>query len=288
MGFLTNTVTKKALVNQQNVVQNEKRQNYDNAPYGYNSVLIAKNLYPKGHPYSWTTIGEMEDLTSASVDDVRAFHKKYYVPNNATLTISGDIDIDQAKALVEKYFGEIPAGEPIEKRSPMPVTLEKTVKIYHEDNLARAPQLTMVFPSVERYSKDAYALNYLGYLIAGTKKAPLYTILVKEKKFTSRVMARNGSQELAGSFMISVPANPGVNLTDVEKAIFEGFARFEAEGFTQEDIDRIKAGHETSFYGSLASVQGKAFQLAESTMNTGDPGTIKKIWKALLLSHRKM
>ena len=209
MGYLTNTVTKSALANQQNVVQNEKRQNYDNTPYGYNQVLIAKNLYPKGHPYSWTTIGEMEDLTSASVEDVKAFHKKFYTPNNATLVISGDINIEEVKALVEKYFGEIPSGADVEKRNPMPAPLASTVRIYHEDNFAKAPQLTMVFPTVERYSKDSYALNFLGDLLAGTKKSPLYIVLVKDKKLTSRVMARNGSQELAGGFSISVTADPG-------------------------------------------------------------------------------
>lgn len=276
MGYLTNTVTKKALVNQQNVVQNEKRQNYDNSPYGYNQVLLAKNLYPKGHPYSWTTIGEMEDLTSASVEDVRAFHKKFYAPNNATLAISGDINPEEVKAIIEKYFGEIPSGETIGKRSPIPAGLAGTVKIYHEDNLARAPQLTMAFPTVERYSKDSYALNFLGDLLANTKKAPLYKILVEEKKLTSRVMTRNGSQELAGSFMISVAANPGVNLTDVEKAVFEGFARFEQNGFTEQDLAIIKAGYETRFYNSFSSVQGKAFQFAEYQMYTGDPEFYKK------------
>jgi len=276
MGYLTNTVTKKSLANQQNVVQNEKRESVDNAAYGFNQEIIAKNLYPKGHPYSWTVIGEMEDLTGATVEDVKAFHKKFYAPNNATLVISGDINSEEIKALVNKYFGEIPSGTNIEKRGPVPVTLSSTARLYHEDNFAKAPQLTMVFPSTERYSKDSYALNFLADLLAGTKKSPLYSVLVKEKKLTSRVMARNGSQELAGSFMISVTANPDVNLTDVEKAVFEGFEKFEKDGFTDNDLIRIKAGYETRFYNSFASVQGKAFQFAEYTMNTGDPEYYKK------------
>jgi zinc protease len=276
MGYLENTVTKAALVNQQNVVQNEKRESVDNAAYGFNQGLIGKNLYPKGHPYNWTVIGEMEDLTGATIGDVRAFHKKFYAPNNATLVISGDINKEEVKAWVVKYFGEIPAGENIEKRGPMPVAVASTIKLYHEDNFAKAPQLTMVFPSVERYSKDSYALNFLGDLLAGTKKSPLYVVLVKDKKLTSRIMIRNGSQELAGSFTISVAANPNTNLTDVERAIFEGFTKFEKDGFTEEDLTRIKAGYETRFYNSFASVQGKAFQFAEYTMNTGDPEYYKK------------
>ncbi len=276
MGYLENTVTRTALTNQQNVVQNEKRQSYDNQPYGFTGELIAKTLYPKGHPYSWTTIGDMADLTSASVDDVKAFHHKFYTPNNAFLVISGDINKDEVKAMVEKYFGEIPRGEEIEKRKPMPVTLASTVKLYHEDNFARAPRLTMVFPTVERYSKDSYALNFLGELLAGTKKSPLYTVLVKDKKLTSNVSARSSAQELAGSFQITITANPGVNLTDVEKAVFEGLDKFEKDGFTEEDLTMIKAQYETSFVNQFASVQGKAFTLAEYTMYTGDPEYYKK------------
>ncbi len=276
MGFLENTVTKFNLANQINVVQNEKRQSVDNAPYGFNDFLILKNLYPKGHPYSWDVIGDMKDLTNASIDDVKSFHKKFYSPSNAFLVISGDIDKEQIKALVEKYFGEIPAGEKIEKRAPLPVSIASTIKLYHEDNFAKAPQLTMVFPTVEQFSKESYALDFLGDLLANSKKAPLYNILVKDKKLTSRVFARNSSQELTGTFRISVTANPGVNLTDVEKAIFEGFAKFEKDGFTEEDLTRIKAGYETSSYNRLSSVQGKAFALAQYTLFTGDPEFYKK------------
>ena len=276
MGYLENTVTRAALVNQQNVVQNEKRESVDNAPYGFNQGLIAKTLYPKGHPYSWTVIGEMEDLTNATVDDVKAFHRKFYSPGNAFLVISGDINLKEVKTMVDKYFGELPAGEKIEKRKPMPATLSTTTRLYHEDNFAKAPQFSMVFPTAERYSKDAYALGFLGELLSNSKKAPLYNILVKEKKLTSRVMAMNRSQELAGSFNIMVTANPGVNLTEVEKAVFEGFDRFEKEGFSAEDVERIKAERETRFYNQFSSVQGKAFTLAEYIMFTGDPEFYKK------------
>lgn len=276
MGYLENMVTRSALVNQQNVVQNEKRESVDNAAYGFNQEILAKTLYPKGHPYSWTVIGDMKDLTNATVEDVKAFHHKFYSPNNATLVVAGDIDKAEVKAMIEKYFGEIPKGVAIDKRKAMPVSVAKTIKLYQEDNFAKVPMLTMVFPTAERYSKDAYALNFLGELMAGTKKSPLYTILVKEKKLTSRVMARNGSQELAGAFTISVTANPGGNLSEIEKAIFEGFAKFEADGFTEEDLIRIKANEETRFYNSLESVQSKAFTLAEYNIYTGDPEYYKK------------
>jgi len=271
MGYLENTVTLSAFANQQNVVQNEKRQSVDNAPYGFNNYLILKNLYPEGHPYSWSVIGEMDDLQNATVEDVKAFHKKFYSPNNATLVVAGDINKDEVKVLIEKYFGEIPKGETIEKRDPMPATLEKTIELYHEDNFAKAPRLTLVFPTVEQYIKEAYALNYLGDLLSNGKKTPLYKILVKDKKMTSSVSARNRSQELAGSFEITVTANPGVNLTDVKKAIFEAFDMFEKEGFTEDDLIRIKARNETNFYNSFSSILSKAFTLGEYQVFKEDP-----------------
>jgi zinc protease len=281
MGYLENTVTNAAFVNQQNVVQNEKRQSYDNVAYGFTNEVTLKNLYPAGHPYSWTVIGEMEDLTNATIDDVKQFHSKFYSPNNAILSISGDFEIEPVKAMIDKYFGEIPSGQEVEKREPMTVTLESTKRLYHEDNFARAPRLTMVFPTVETYNPDSYALYFLGRILGGTKKSPLYTVLVKERKLTSAVSSSSSTQELAGSFNITITANSGVSLTEVENAIFEAFERFEREGFEEEDLLRIKAQRETSFYNSFASTQGKAFSMAEYAMYTGDPSYYKKDLEAI-------
>lgn len=272
MGYLTNTITKQAFAIQQNVVQNEKRQNYDNRPYGHSSTVMSRAMFPENHPYSWTTIGEMKDLFNATVEDVKEFHGMFYIPNNATLSIAGDFETEEAKALVQKYFGEIPKGPEVAKLTPMPVTLPATKKLFHEDNFANTAQFTMSFPTPERYSKESYALSALSEILAGGKKSPMYNLLVKEKKLTSNVSARNGAQELAGTFNISVNANPGVSLAEVEEAIFESFARFEAEGFTEKDLQRVKAGEETSFYNMISGVQGKAFRLAEYDIFAGDPG----------------
>jgi zinc protease len=272
MGYLTNTITKQAFAVQQNVVQNEKRQNYDNRPYGHSSTVMARAMFPADHPYSWTTIGEMKDLFNATVEDVKDFHSRFYIPNNATLSIAGDFETEDVKALVQKYFGEIPRGPEVEELKPMPVTLTETKKLFHEDNFANTAQYTMAFPTPERYSRESYALSALGDILAGGKKSPMYNVLVKEKKLTSNVMARNMAQELAGTFMISVAANPGVSLADVESAIFESFDRFEKDGFTEKDLQRVKAGQETSFYNMISAVQGKAFRLAEYDIFAGDPG----------------
>ncbi len=276
MGYLENTITKQAFTIQQNVVQNEKRQNYDNRPYGHNSTVMARAMFPEGHPYSWTTIGEIQDLFNATVEDVKEFHGRFYVPNNATLSIAGDFDPVQVKELVKKYFGEIPRGPEVETMKPMPVTLTETKKLYHEDNFANTAQFTMAYPTPERYSKDSYALSALAEILAGGKKSPMYTVLVKEKKLTSNVGAFNMSQDLAGMFRIMVTANPGVSLSDVEKAVFEAFNRFDTEGFTEKDLERVKAGQETGFYDEISSVQGKAFGLAEYDIFAGDPGFYKQ------------
>ena len=274
MGFLINTVTESAFYNQQEVVQNEKRQRVDNNPYGHTSWVIDKNLYPEGHPYNWQVIGELVDLQNATVDDVKEFYNSYYGPNNATLVLAGDFETEDAKALIKKYFGEIKPKTEVAKLEPQPVTLSKTKRLFHEDNFATAPQLNMVWPTPQQYTEDAYALDFLAELISSGKKAPLYKVLVKDKSLTSRTTAYNNSQELAGEFYITITANNGVNLNEVEAGIFEAFKMLEMEGVSDSDVERIKAGLETGFYNGIGSVLGKSFQLAQYNVFAGDPGFI--------------
>jgi zinc protease len=276
MGYLINTVTEGAFYNQQEVVQNEKRQRVDNNPYGHTGWVIDKNLYPEGHPYNWQVIGELVDLQSATVEDVREFYDKYYGPNNATLVFAGDFEVEEIKPLIEKYFGEIKKRQDVPKLKPQRVTLTETKRLYHEDNFATAPQLNMVWPTVEQYTDDAYALDVLGQLLANGKKAPLYKVLVKDKELTSRTTAFNNSQEIAGAFRIIITANEGKTLDEVEAGINEAFDLLEAEGVTDRDIERVKAGLETGFYNGISSVLGKSFQLAQYNVFAGDPGFITK------------
>ncbi|AOW17656.1 peptidase M16 [Polaribacter vadi] len=274
MGFLINTVTEAAFYNQQEVVQNEKRQRVDNNPYGHTSWVLDKAIYPEDHPYNWQVIGELVDLQSATVEDVKEFYDKYYGPNNATLVLAGDFEKEDAKALVEKYFGEIKKRQEVAPLEPQRVSLAETKRLYHEDNFARAPQLYMVWPTLEQYTEDAYALDFLAQVLSDGKKAPMYKVLVKEKELTSRVSAYNNSQELAGEFHVVVTANTGKNLADVETAIMESFQKFEEEGVSEKDVERIKASLETGFYNSISSVLGKSFQLARYNVFTGDPAFI--------------
>ncbi len=275
MGFLINTVTESAFYNQQEVVQNEKRQRVDNNPYGHTNWVLDKNLYPEGHPYNWQVIGELVDLQSATVEDVREFYDRFYGPNNATLVIAGDFKNSEAKQLVEKYFGEIKKRQEVAPMKPQRVTLAETKRLYHEDNFATAPQLNMVWPTVEQYTEDAYALDFLAEILSSGKKAAMYKVLVKDKDLTSRTSAYNNSQELAGEFHIRITANDGVDLDEVEAGINEAFTLFETNGITDRDVERVKAGLETGFYNGISSVLGKSFQLASYNTFTGDPGFIE-------------
>jgi zinc protease len=274
MGFLLPTVTQEALLNQQGVVQNEKRQNYDNRPYGQTRHVIGKLLYPEGHPYNWQTIGSLEDLGAASLEDVIEFFRTWYGPNNATLVIAGDFDPVQTREWVEKYFGEIESRGTITDPTPQRVTLSETRRAFYEDNFARSPELNMIFPTVENFSTDAYALTYLGLLLSDGKDAPFYKVIVEEKELAPAASAFQQSLEVAGAFNIRVRTFPQISLADVEAAIQEAFALFEEERFTEEDLDRIKASTETGFYNGISSVLGKSFQLAVYNEYAGSPGYI--------------
>ena len=276
MGFLKNTITNSAFANQQDVVVNEKRQSYDNRPYGHTNYVIHKAIFPEAHPYNWQVIGEMEDLKNATVEDVIEFYDNFYGPNNATLVIAGDFESESTKAMIDKYFGEIKKGKDVQPMQPQNVTLSETIKIYHEDNFANAAQINMVWPVVEQYHEDAYALDALAQILSDGKKSPMYKVLIKEKELTSRTSAYNNSMELAGLFRINITANQGKSLDEIEKAVFESFEMLERDSISDLDIERVTAGLETDFYNGLQSVFNKSFQLAAYNTFTGDPGYIEQ------------
>ncbi|GMR12889.1 MAG: pitrilysin family protein [Gemmatimonadota bacterium] len=274
MGYLLPTVTQAAFLNQQDVVQNEKRQRVDNVPYGHTGHIIGKMLYPEDHQYNWSVIGSFEDLANATLDDIQSFFTKWYGPNNATLVVAGDFDRARTKEWIEKYFGELPSPENQPDPEPRAAVLTETKRAFYEDNFARSPELNMVFPSVEQYNGDAYALRFLGLLLSDGKKAPLYKVIVEEGRLAPQASAFQRSLEIAGTFRVRIRSFPGKNLTDVENAVKQAFDRFEADGFTERDLDRIKAQVETGFYNSISSVLGKAFQLASYNEFAGSPGFI--------------
>jgi len=271
MGFFINTVTQGGLEREIDIVSNEKRQNYDTQPYGQSSIIIAKELYPAGHPYSWTTIGEIDDLRAATIADVKEFYSRYYVPNNATMVLAGDFDKALAKELIQKYFGEIPKGADVPKPTPKPVQLAQNKRLMWEDDFGKLPDFSIVFPGVEQYHKDAQALSAMASLIASGKQSPLYKIIVEEKKLAPSVSGGSRSSEIAGSIQFSVRAFEGINLNDVYAAIHEAFARFEAEGVNEEELQRLKIMQEVNLYNRIAGVQAKALMMARDNEFGGSP-----------------
>jgi len=274
LGWFINTVTDPVLAKEKQVVKNEKRQSYDNRPYGFNSEIIDRNLYPENHPYNWQVIGSLEDLQNATLDDVKAFYKKWYVPNNSTLVLSGDFDIDQAKEWVHKYFDEIPRGEEITPLEKKPGEVKETKYLYYEDNFARVPQLTLAWPTVASYHKDSYALDVLTEYLSDGKNAPFNKVLVDDLQLTSRVSFFNRTSELAGQSQLIIRAFADKDLDEVLAGVQKSFEKFENEGISKKDLNRIKAGQETNFYRSLSSVLGKGTRLASYNTYTNNPGFV--------------
>ena len=276
IGYFINTVTNPVLAKEKQVVKNEKRLRVDNQPYGHTFYVLGKALYPEDHPYNWQVIGSLEDLDAATLSDVKEFYADWYTPNNVMLVVAGDFDAGQARQWVRKYFDEIPRGPEIAPLAKQPVSLGETKKLFHEDNFAQLPELTLDWPSVPQYHADSWALDVLAALLSEGKTAPLNEVLIDEKKLTASVDIFNYSSELAGETILSVRGFDGVDLDDVKSALDEGFARFESEGIAQADLDRVKTTQEVGFYGGIQSVLGKAFNLAQYEIFAGDPGFINQ------------
>ncbi|MFT5050078.1 MAG: zinc protease [Chlamydiales bacterium] len=277
LGFMINTVTDAALNREKQVVKNEKRQRTDNAPYGHTDEVIRHALYPSDHPYSWTVIGSLADLQSATLEDVKEFYVRYYGAGNATLVIAGDIDVQRTKELVERWFGEIDPGPPVEALEARHVQLSGSRSLFHEDNFAKLPELRMVFPTVEQFHADSYALSILGTILAGSKRAALYNVVVEQHQLAPGVSATQSSSELTGQFIIRVRANAGSSLTEVKTAIDEALEEFARNGCAPEDLERVKAQQERGLYDDVSTVLNKAFQLANNNVYAGDPGYITQI-----------
>ncbi|GAB3263461.1 pitrilysin family protein [Larkinella harenae] len=269
MGFLLDAVTQKKFEIQRATVKNERGQNYDNRPYGLVYEYTAKNLYPYGHPYSWLTIGYIEDLNRVNVNDLKNFFLRWYGPNNAVLTVGGDVDPKQVVQLTEKYFGSIPKGPGVTKTTVPPALLDKDRYISYEDNI-RFPMLRMVYPTVPRFHADEAPLDALAQILGGGKSSLFYKNLVKTEK---AVQANVGhpAQELAGEFTFTVLPFPTMRLDSTEAIIRNTLAEFEKRGVTDDDLAQFKATREAEIINYLSSVAGKVSQLASFQTFTGSP-----------------
>jgi zinc protease len=283
MGFLLDAVTQKKFEVQRATVKNERGQNYDNRPYGLLSEVTSKNLYPYGHPYSWLTIGYIEDLNRVDVNDLKNFFLRWYSPNNATVTVGGDVKTADVVKLVEKYFGSIPQGPEVDKVVVPAVVLEKDRYVSYTDNYIRLPLLNIVYPTVPNYHKDMAALTCLAQILGGGNTSLLYQQLIKPQ-LALQANVYSQLSELAGEFTIRVVPLPGKTLADMEKLVRASLDSFEKRGVTDEDIEKFKGYSEAQYINGLQSVSGKVFQLAAFQTLTGNPnmmGTLIKMLNAV-------
>lgn len=272
MGFLLDAVTQKKFEVQRATVKNERGQNYDNRPYGLVNEKTYRALFPYKHPYSWPTIGYVEDLDRVDVNDLKSFFLRWYGPNNAVLTVAGDVKPADVVKLAEKYFGSIPPCPEVKALRKDPVTIDADRYISYEDNI-KFPLLHMAWPSVPNRHPDEPAMDILADILGGSKNSPIYQNLVKNQK-AMRANASNPARELAGAFEISVFAMPGTKLADMEQIVRQTLVDFESKEITDEELNRFKASYESQLINGLNSVSGKAAQLAFYQTFTGNPNYI--------------
>ena len=274
MGYLLDTLDIAKLNAQRDIVKNERRQSYDNQPYGRAGEILSAATYPASNPYSWDVIGSMEDLSAASEADVKSFFKLYYAPNNAFLSIVGDFEIGDAKAWVAKYFGDIPRGPAITRPSVAPVKLTEGKRLVYEDHV-QVPRLYVQWPTVGEKSDDQYALDVLGAILTGPRTARLTKALVYDQQAAAGVSARQSTNEDVGEFLMVITPRPGHSLTDLEVAADAIIEKIKAEGPTPEEIQKAVAGEELAFVRGLESNLNKAMTLADGAGFHDDPGYFK-------------
>jgi zinc protease len=271
MGYLLDTLDVAKLNAQRDIVKNERRQSVDNQPYGRAGEILSRAIYPPSNPYSWDVIGSMEDLSAASEGDVKNFFRLYYAPNNAFLSVVGDIDPVQAKAWIAKYFGDLPRGKAITRPSVAPVTLQDEQRLVFEDRV-QIPRLYVEWPTVGERSDDRFALQLLGVILSGPRTARLTKALIYDQQAAASVSARQGSNEDVGEFGMTVTPRPGHSLTDLEQAADAIVEKMKADGPTAEELQKATAGEELRFISGLQSELGKASRLADGAGFHGDPG----------------
>lgn len=278
MGFLLDAVTQKKFEIQRSTVKNERGQNYDNRAYGLANEVASRNLYPYGHPYSWLTIGYVEDLNRVDVNDLKNFFLRWYGPNNATLTIGGDVNPAQVVKLVEKYFGPIPRGPEVSPVVVPAANLDADRYASYTDNYAKLPLLLAVYPTVPNYNKDMGALACLAQVLGQGKNSVLYQQLVK-KQLALQASTSSQLSELAGEFNFFLIPMPGQSLAKMDTLLRAALDSFEARGVTDDDIAKFKGGIESQLINGLQSVAGKVSQLAAFQTFTGNPNKMADLIK---------
>lgn len=271
MGGLLQTMTQEKLDTQRGVVQNERRQRYENQPYGLMYEIMSDALYPAGHPYHWTTIGSMADLNAASLEDVKGFFRQYYTPSNAVLVVAGDVSTAQVRQLATQYFGWIPRGPEVTRPNvPIP-PIPATRYIAREDHVT-LPQIVMAWRGVRRFDPDEAPLDVLSGVLTSGKSSRLYKRLVYDAQSAQNTNAFDDANLVSGDFWVIVRAKPGVKLDSMETAVNEEIARIAATPPSADEVRRVVNGIETSFVSGLETVQNKADRLNDYEYFAHDPG----------------
>jgi zinc protease len=272
MGWLLDALDTTKYNAQREIVKNEKRQSYDNQPYGRVVEIVPAAIYPPGNPYSWPVIGSMADLSAASVDNVKEFFRLYYAPNNATLAIVGDFDPAKAKAWIARYFTGIPRGKPFTRPNAQPVTLAAEKRLVYEDRV-QVPRLYIEWPTVGSNSNDQYALDILADILAGSRTARLTKTLVYDSQIATNVQSGLDTHESVGEFEIAITPRPGHSLTELEAAADSVLAGIRRDGPSADELQRSKAGLQLAFVRGLESNLGKAVRLAVGQAYRNDPAS---------------
>ena len=278
MGFLLPGIDQKKLDNQRDVVKNERRQVVDNQPYGKVDEVMLEALYPPNHPYSWPVIGSMEDLSAASLEDVKEFFRRFYTPNNASLCIAGDFKAREVRRLVERYFAPIPPGPPVVRMARWVPRLDAEKRIHMTDRVSLA-RLYLAWHSPALFAEGDAELDLLASILSKGKNSRLYRSLVYEKQIAQEVQAAQDSRELAGVFEIVVTARPGHSVAELEQAVAEELERLRKEPPAAEEVISSKNEWEARFvrhWQSLGGFGGRADLLNFYNVYTGDPEYYRK------------
>jgi zinc protease len=273
MGWMLPAITPPRFETQRGVVLNERRQSYENRPYGLAQFAVMRAVFPDDHPYSWPTIGQPEDLRAASIDDVRAFFERYYHPANASLTIAGDVGAADAFALAEDLFGEIPRGPDVAPVMAAPVR-PRHLRLALEDRV-ELPRLYLAWPSAALFAPGDAELDLIADLLATGRTSRLYRRLIHQRRVATEVAAAQASRELCGTFQMVVTAAPGRSLDELHAAVVDEIHRLRDDGPTQDELERGLAQAEASFVyrlRTLGGFGGKADQLNAYNTYKRDPG----------------
>jgi zinc protease len=278
MGYLLDTMTPQTVDAQRDVVKNERRQSYENRPYGMADIALTEMLFPDGHPYHWPVIGYMPDLTAASYEDVVAFFKKYYAPANASLVVAGDLDTATTRKLAEKWFGDVKGGAPVEPPTIPGVALTSVQKKTITDRV-QLPRLYLAWITPRHFEPGDAALDVVADILAGGKNSRLYKRLVYDMQIAQNVSAQQSSGRLASYFQIEATPRPGHTADELQKVVDEEIARLQQESPTAHELDRSLNQIESSFYNRMERVGGfggKADQLNAYYTETGNPDSFNE------------